>query len=130
MLDSELGYMVALAEELRKRDVAAFPARTVRDAQALLTKFRLRPDVMVVNCACAGASSFVRSLSKSAAGVQIVAITSGRRNCRECGQVLAAMFRHPEDRQLDGVERCAGVIQVLVKQLRRHARRASQEGKL
>src|SRR5581483_2825129 len=92
VLDGELGFMFALSQELSRRHIAAFPARTVREARAMIARFQLDPDVVVINCGSPGACAFAESVAKERRDLQIVALVSERYQCRKCADRLAAEF--------------------------------------
>jgi len=124
VLDGELGFMFALSQELSRRHIAAFPARTVREARAMIARFQLDPDVVVINCGSPGACAFAESVAKERRDLQIVALVSDRYQCRKCADRLAAEFRDPEDQAPDRIPHFADVIQDLVREQRRRARHA------
>lgn|SRR5579872_6667708 len=124
VLDGELGFMFALSQELSKRQMVAFPSRTVREARSMITGFRLEPDLVVINCGSPGACAFAESIAKEGRDVQIIGIVSDRSQCKKCANLLAARFQDPEDQAPDRIPHCADVIQELVKEQRRRARHA------
>ena len=124
VLDSELGFMLALSQELSRRQIASFPSRTVAEARDLVAQFRLKLDVMVLHCGRPGACSFCEALVKDHPGMQVVGIVSERHQCRQCASRLAAKLLDPEDRGPERIAHCADVIQLLVKGHKRSAHRA------
>lgn len=50
VLGSDLGFMLALSQELCRRQIAVIPSRSVREAQSLLTELRLSLDLLLINC--------------------------------------------------------------------------------
>ena len=124
MLDSELAFMLTLSHELSQRQIAAFPARTVKGAQSVIAQFRLSIDLLVINCSRPGACTFAKALAGSQPGVSVVAIVSERYACRRCADDVVARFCDPQDRASERIGYCADVIQSLLKEQRRHAERA------
>ena len=124
VLDGELGFMFALSQELSKRHIGALPARTAREARALIVRFRLDPDVLVISCASPGACSFAESVAKQRQDVDIIGIVSDRYQCKKCAGRLAATFRDPEDEAPERILYCADVIQALLREQRRRSRQA------
>ena len=117
--------MFALSQELSKRNIAPFPARTAREARLMISRFRLDPDLLVINCGSPGACSFAEELLKQRRDVQIVGVVSERYQCRKCASRLAAQFRDPDDEAPERIPYCADVIQALVKEQRRRDRHAT-----
>lgn len=124
VLDGELGFMFALSYELSKRHIAAFPARTVREAQSMITHFRLAPGVLVINCGSPGVCAFAEGVAKERRDVQIVAMVSDRSQCKRCAPLLAAKLRDPEDQAPEQIPHCADIIQDLVREQRRRSHHA------
>lgn len=127
VLDSELGFLLALSHELSRRHMAAFPACSVREAEALIAHYQLRLDVVVVNCARPGVCGFAEAVCKKHPETQVVGIVSERHQCRQCAPRLAVTMRDPEDRGPERIGHCADVIQMLVKGYRRRAHRAGEQ---
>src|SRR5579872_5178348 len=111
VLDGEPGFMFALSQELSKRHIAAFPARTVREARSMITKFRLDPDLLVINCGSPGACACAEGIAKERQDVEIIAIVTDRYQCKKCAQRLAAQLRAPEDEAPERIPHCADLIQ-------------------
>ena len=125
VLDGELGFMFALSQELSKRHIAAFPARTVREAQSMIAHFRLEPGVLVINCGSPGVCAFAEGVVKERRDVQIVAMVSDRSQCKRCAPLLAAQLRDPEDQAPERIPHCADIIQDLVREQRRRSHHAT-----
>ncbi|HLK51443.1 MAG TPA: hypothetical protein VKT49_25055 [Bryobacteraceae bacterium] len=118
VLDGELGFVFALSMELSKRHISVFPARTAREARSTITRFRLRPDTLVVNCSSPGACALAQDLATQHKGIRVVAITSARFQCKQCADRIAASLRDSEDASPLGIPHCADIIEALVKQSR------------
>ena len=127
VLDGDLGFMFALSQELTRRHIAAFPSRSDKEAQSTIATFRLRPDLLVINCSRPGACAFAETAAKEHADVQIVGIVSERYRCHQCSSRLSAILRDPEDRGEDRIGYCADVIQTLLREQRRHTKRAGAD---
>lgn len=124
LLDDDLGFTLALSQELRKRRVHAFPSRSVQEAQVMVAQLQLRLDVVVIHCGRPGACTFADSVIKDHPGARIVGTVSARHCCRQCNGRLAAVWRDPEDRAPERIAHCADIIQLLIRGHRSHAHRA------
>lgn len=124
VLGGELGFMVALSVELNKRHIAVVPARTVREARSTLTRFRLSPHVLLINCSSPGACTLAEDLVKLRRDVRIIGMISERYQCKKCAHRLAAQLRDPEDQAPDRIPHCADIIETLVREQERTPGRA------
>ena len=124
VLDRELGFMFALSQELSKRHIAAFPARTAQEARSMISRFQLEPDVLIINCERPGACTFAQEVAREGRGVQIVAIVSDGHHCKRCADGVVAQFREPDDEAPERIPHCADVIEALLREQRRRTRRA------
>ena len=118
VVDRELGFMFALSQALRKRNIAAIPCCSVAEAEALMASLDTELGVLLINCSCPGVCSFARSLKSRRPELRVVGITSDSRQCRQCGEGLDATIRDPDDRRPDGIERCAEIVQMFIGQPR------------
>ena len=118
VLDGELGFVFALSMELSKRHISVFPARTAREARSTVERFRLRPDILLINCGSPGACTLAEELATQHKGIRVVAMISERFQCKKCAGRLAARLRDPEDALPAGIPHCADVIEALVNQSR------------
>jgi len=125
VLDSDLGFMLALSQELSRRQIAVIPSRSVREAQSLLAEFRMSLNLLLMHCSRPGACAFVEEMTKADPHVKIVGIVSKRHRCRKCAERLTAHFRDPEDRDPERIAYCANVIEALVREQGRGKRYAS-----
>jgi DNA-binding NtrC family response regulator len=124
VLDSELGFLFALSHELARREISAFPARSAAEARGLIAQFDLKVDLVVMNCARAGACKFAEELTGQNAALKVIGIVADGRGCEECADRLSARFRDPEDRDPKQIVHCAEVIEMLVRGRRSRAHRA------
>lgn len=115
VLDRELGFMFALSQALRKRNIAAIPCCSVAEAEALMASIETDLSVLLINCSCPGVCAFARALRQRRSKLRVVGITSDARQCRQCGEGLDATIRDPDDRRADGIERCAELVQAFVR---------------
>jgi hypothetical protein len=76
MLGSDLGFMLALSQELKGRQIAVIPSRSVREAQSLIAEFRLSLDLRVIHCRRRGACAFADVMAKAHPHVKIVGIVN------------------------------------------------------
>ena len=116
VLGSDLGFMLALSQELGRRQIAVIPSRSVREGQALLAEFRLSLDLLLIQCSRPRACAFAEEVAKARPHVKIVGIVSERHRCRKCAERLTARFRDPEDRDPARIAYCANVIEALVRE--------------
>jgi len=124
LLDSDLGFMLALSHALSERHISAFPAASVEEGERLVSQFQLRLDGAVINCGWPGACEFSEAVKQQNPGAQIVGMATERHRCRQCASLLAATFQDPEDRDPERIGHCADTIQTLLKGSRRRAHRA------
>jgi hypothetical protein len=115
VLDRELGFMFALSQALRRRNIAALPCCSVAEAEALLANLQPDLSVILINCSCPGVCAFARALRRQRSKLRVVGITSDARQCRQCGEGLDASIRDPDDRRPEGIERCAEIVQAFVR---------------
>ena len=125
VLGSDVGFMLALSQELSERQIAVIPSRSVREAQLLLAEFRLSLDLLLMHCSRPGACAYAEEMAKARPHVKIVGIVSERHRCRKCAERLTAQFRDPEDRDPARIAYCANVIKALVREQGRGNRDAS-----
>jgi len=118
VLDRELGFMFALSQALRRRNIAAIPCCSVAEAEALLANLQPDLSVLLINCSCPGVCAFVRTLRRRLSNLRVVGITSDARQCRQCSPTLDATLRDPDDRRADGIERCAEIVQAFVRSVK------------
>ena len=115
VVDRELGFMFALSQALRRRNIAAIPCCSVAEAEALIEKLDADLGVLLINCSCPGVCAFAQALRRRRTNLRVVGITSDSRHCRQCGEGLDATLRDPDDRRPDGIERCADLVQMFVR---------------
>jgi NAD(P)-dependent dehydrogenase (short-subunit alcohol dehydrogenase family) len=111
----DLGFVLALAHELSNRHVATILARTAREAGALLTRFRLNPDLLVIDRSSPDASSSAERLMKKRPEVKIIGIVSDGYACEKLANQLVATFRDPDDTGPERISHCAAVIEQLLR---------------
>ena len=115
MLDADVGFMFALAQELITRGTALYPARTVREARSMLRGFGLAPDVLVIDCAIPGVCSFAEELAEQFLCLGILGVVSAGHQCQECAELLGKMLSKPDDTSPERIPYCADVIQQLLR---------------
>lgn len=64
ILDKDLGFSFWLGLALNTPNCRAFPAKSVRDATALIAHYRLKIDFLIVNPAVPGSAEFTRALRR------------------------------------------------------------------
>jgi hypothetical protein len=115
VVDRELGFMFALSQALRKRNIAAIPCCSVAEAEALMVNLDADLGVLLINCSCPGVCAFAHALKKRRSNLRVVGITSDARQCRQCESGLDATIRDPDDRRPEGIERCAELVQMFAR---------------
>jgi DNA-binding NtrC family response regulator len=118
ILDRELGFMWALAEQLQARGIATIPSSSVEEAQTVLAEFDPQISVVILNCRCHGVCSFASQLRKKYHPLRIIGIVSERSHCRACAHLLIATFHDPEDRDPGRLAYCVQVVSILVDHAR------------
>lgn len=111
----DLGFVLALAHELSNRNLITIPVRTARDARSLTTRFRLNPDVLVIDCSIPDASSFAEQIMKERPEVKIIGIISDSYDCKKLANQLVATFRDPDETGPELICYCASVIERLLR---------------
>jgi hypothetical protein len=118
MLDGDVGFMLALSQELTARYISSYPACTVGEARSMLRRFRLAPDVLVIDCTVPGACSFAEGMVEQRRSLGILGIVSAGHQSEECAKLLAKTLHRPDDTSPERIPYCADVIQqVLRKEL-------------
>jgi DNA-binding NtrC family response regulator len=75
IVDSDLGFVFWLGQELDAAGYRAFPARSVTDATALLGELKIGVDLLIVNPALPHAAGFVETLGGSNNDLKVVAVS-------------------------------------------------------
>ncbi|HUI82182.1 MAG TPA: hypothetical protein VLY24_29875 [Bryobacteraceae bacterium] len=114
VVDRELGFMFALSQALRRRNIAAIPCCSVAEAEALMANLDTELGVLLINCSCPGVCAFARTLKRLRPELRVVGITSDARQCRQFDG-LDATIRDPEDRRPEGIERCAELLRMFLR---------------
>jgi hypothetical protein len=120
MLDGDVGFMFALSQELTARDISAYPASTVREARSMLRRFKLAPDVLIIDCSVPGACSFAEGMAEQLRSLGILGIVSDGYQCEQCAALLARTLSKPDDTSPDRVLFCADMIQQLLRKVLGH----------
>jgi hypothetical protein len=116
IIDRELGFMWALAQQLAARGITTIPSSSVSEAQRVLAATRVQLSLVIVNCRCEGVCSFAEQLRKKHRLLRVVGIVSRGYRCRECARLLIATLHDPEDRRPDRVAQCAELVCILAEQ--------------
>jgi hypothetical protein len=115
MLDGDVGFMLALSQELTARYISSYPACTVREARSMLRRFRLAPDVLVIDCTVPGACSFAEGMAEKRRSLGILGIVSAGHQCEECAELLAKTLSKMDDTSPERIPFCADVIQQVLR---------------
>ena len=120
MLGGDIGFMLGLAVELARRSILSCPARTVRGARSLITRFHLAPDVLIIDCSIHGACSFAEKVAQEVRNVEIIGILSDSHHCKECAKRLTGTILNPDDIMSDRIPNCADLIERLLRKQLHH----------
>ncbi len=123
VIDNELGFMFALALELRKRGLDLIPSRSVTEAGVLLDAIQPELRALIVNCECRGAAGFARRLRNRDITLPVITLDPGRRRSSPLDGLTTVTLRDPEDREPERIQYCADVVQDVVFGGRRGVRR-------
>lgn len=118
IIDRELGFMWALAQQLQARGITTIPSSSVREAQTVLAAIQPHLSLVIVNCRCQGACSFAEQLRKRYHLLRVVAIISRGFRCRECQRGLSATLHDPDDRGPERLAQCVELVRILVDHAR------------
>lgn len=121
ILDKDLGFILALSQELTSRKISAFPARAPGEARSILRQLRLRPDVLVINCGVANACSFANEVARMRPELRVIGIVSDANGCNDCADAPKAQLHDREDREPSRIPYCVDIIEAFV-QGRQHGR--------
>lgn len=126
ILAGDLGFMLALSQELTKRRVSAYPAQTVRRARSMITRLPLDPDMLVIDCSIPGACAVAEGVAKKRPDLKLIGIVSARYQCKKCAERLVVTLRDPDDTAPERILHCADVVQGLLRKRVRFIRNAGE----
>jgi hypothetical protein len=118
IIDRDLGFMWALAQQLQARGIPAIPSSSVQEARIVLAQVEPQISVVILNCCCQGVCPFVCQLRKKYHPLHIIGIVSGGAECRSCAHLLMAKLQDPEDRSPRRLAHCAQLVSILVDHAR------------
>jgi hypothetical protein len=118
IVDQELGFMWALAQQLQARGIATIPSSSVQEAQTVLAAIEPQISVVILNCRCHGVCSFIGQLQKKYRPLRIIGIVSEAFPCRACAHSLIATLHDPEDRDPRRLAYCAQLVSILMEHAR------------
>ena len=121
ILDRDLGFLWAISQELRKHGISAIPSHSVPEAEDLLDELRPPLSLLLIDCRCPGACTFVQKLRRQYSKLRAIGITSARRRCAQCASELSATITHPHRGARDRIERYAEMIRAVVDSARADA---------
>jgi hypothetical protein len=81
----------------------------------MITRFRLAPDVAIIDCSMRGACSLVEKAADEFRNVKTVGIVSALHHCGECARRLTGTLRDPDDIAEDRSPNCADLVQRLLR---------------
>ena len=79
ILDRELGFLWAISQELRKHGISAIPSHSVPEAEDLLDELRPPLSLLLIDCRCPGACTFVKKLRRQYSKLRAIASSATRR---------------------------------------------------
>lgn len=120
ILDGDVGFLLAFSQELSKRGILSCPARTVAGARSMIMRFRLAPDVLMIDCSIRKVCSFAEEIADECRKVKIIGIVSARSECDQCAEQLAAILRDPDDIAPDRIPHCADLVEHLLRRQLHH----------
>jgi len=103
IVDDDLGFVFWLGRALDESGFAAFPARSIPDAQALLRELKLSLDLLIVNPALPGTAEFIDGLRQSEAGFKVIAVTEDVE--QPWDSPLGAIATRPKPRGRDDISK-------------------------
>jgi DNA-binding NtrC family response regulator len=115
IIDRELGFMLALAQQLEACGLATIPSSSVTEAKRVLAATRAQLSLIIINCRCEGVCLFAEQLRKKHRRLQVIGIVSRGYRCRACSRTFVATLHDPEDRRPERVAHCAEVVRILAE---------------
>lgn len=115
LVDKELGFLWALTEELKKHGIGVIPSHSIREAEALLLEIQPELGLVLLDCRCTGACSFVGNLLRRDARLRVIGVMAGRYQCARCVRFLAVRLQRPDERFPKQIESCAKVLRALLE---------------
>ena len=87
----------------------------------MIIRFRLAPDVLIIDCSIRNACSLVQQIAETHRNVKIIGIVSARSECKQCAKQLATRLRDPDDVASDRIPHCADLIEPLLRKQSHHS---------
>lgn len=101
IVDSDVAFLLVLAQELARKGIMLIPSTSVREARSMLEKLSPTIDILIINCRLAGVCGLASEMRRGDAALDVVAMVSGNRQCATCRRHLTFVSRdadHPEPR--------------------------------
>jgi ActR/RegA family two-component response regulator len=118
VLDGNLGFLLALAEALEKRQINAIPARTAGEAQSLLKRLQLAPDVLVLNRSDARGRDAAEKIAKQHRDAPVLRVVSEGCGMGEGAELPTAVFRKQDEVGPEQIPYLADRIEAMTRQRR------------
>jgi hypothetical protein len=122
LLDTNLGFLFALAYELQKLGIAALPALSVKEANAVLAGFGPGMDLLIVKSSIRGALGFAAGLLTQNPALPVIAIVQTDQALPRRGVRFLAYLRDPDDVQPHLAPKWARLVWLLLRRAGAEAR--------
>lgn len=86
----------------------------------MITRVRLIPDVLLIDCRTRGACLLVEQVAGEFPKVGILGIVSALHHCQGCATRLTGTFHDPDDTTPDRIPDCADLVQRFLRKPSRH----------
>lgn len=96
IVDRDIAFLLVMAQELARKGISLIPSTSVLEARSMLQKLDPSIDILIINCGVTGVCALASEMRRSAAGLDVVAIVSGNRQCAPCRRLLTFVSRDPE----------------------------------
>jgi len=103
IVDDDLGFVFWLGRALDESGCAAFPARSIPDAGALLRELKVSLDLLIVNPTLPGTAGFIEGLRRSGAQFKVIAVTEDVE--QPWDSPLGAIATRPKPRGRDDISK-------------------------
>jgi DNA-binding NtrC family response regulator len=119
LVDDDLGFVFWLGRVLDDAGYAAFPAKSVTDAAALIVQCRLLADLLIINSALPGAPAFVEELRNSRPNLEVIGVADPDELGTDLGYGVVTLFK-PRTSEVD----CSRLLLATVQHLTLRSRLA------
>jgi len=102
--------LLVMAQELARKGINLIPSTSVREAREMLDKLNPSIDILIVNCGAAGVCKLAAEMRRDDAGLDVVGVVSGNRQCGSCRRLLTFVSRETEHPDRRAIQKWAGLI--------------------